>query len=85
MTVAKDNPRNPVFWLSMSKDLDAICAQHWQRIRDDLEAKRQALRDQGYVVCSSQLYFEPGTKLGWRAACEAEASKTQSENPSSLT
>lgn len=34
-------------------------------LNDELHAKREALRAQGYVVCSSQMYFPKGTKLGW--------------------
>ena len=56
--------------------------EHWANVRAELHAKREALRAQGYVVCSHELYFPPGTKLGWKNTEKtlADYSDTQLED-----
>lgn len=46
---------------------EGLTVADWGLVRAELHAKREALREKGYVVCSSQLYLPPGTKLGWAA------------------
>jgi hypothetical protein len=56
---------------------------------EQLHRRREELRAQGYVVCSSQLYFPRGTKLGWTgglasystADLEAELKRRQARTP----
>lgn len=58
-------------------------------LRDKLHARREELRAQGYVVCSSELYFPPGTELGWHgglagyptAELEAELKRRKTTPP----